>query len=312
MSSEFNLDTSGSKEFSNTGSIKHHYIPQFYLKGFCRNDGKFEVYDKKYGKFNKAPQSPAIVFFEPRRNNIKYQGRTTDIIEKLYSEIEANLAKLFQLIQSGASQDRILEPAGVHLLKTYIAIQFWRLPRLDAFADSYLARLTIEQVAHHCTVTNPPLPPEKIHALLKTDVGFRKFYRSFLLPHATFDLSGRIPDDMEWSILDVEVGSGWANHLCTDTPFIFDDPSSFMLFTAPFIFPLTNSRLLVGRRRTPTSVSFEPIISTKISLLSYIQTDRYVVTADKSYLEKLMDFLDLYSGPSGILRLQREVLRMLG
>jgi hypothetical protein len=303
--------TSCSKTFPNNGSIKHRYIPQFYLKGFCRDDGKFDVYDKKYGKFNKAPQSPAIVFFEPRRNTIKYRGRTTDIIESSYSEVEAPLAQLFALIQSGATEECILKPDGVRLLKTHIAFQFWRLPRLDGFADNYLKGLTIEQVTHHCTVTNPSLPAEEIHALLKTDNDFRKFAKSFLLPLTTFNLNGSIPASMQWNILDVEDGSQWANHLCTDAPFIFDDPSGLMHFSAPFVFPLTNARLLVGRRRTHASISLEPIVSTKISVLSYIQANRYVVTPERAYLEKIIDFSDLYSGTSGMLRLQREILKLL-
>lgn len=72
---------------SSNGSINHHYIPQFYLDGFCRQDGTFDVYDKHFGKFKKAPQTPAVVFFERKRNNIKYRGHTTDVIEQLFSAL---------------------------------------------------------------------------------------------------------------------------------------------------------------------------------------------------------------------------------
>lgn len=308
---EESTNISDSNTFPNNGSINHHYIPQFYLKGFCRNDGKFDVYDKKYEKFKKPPQSPAIVFFEPRRNNFKYRGRTTDIIESSYSKVEAPLAHLFELIQSGATQERILNRDGVRLLKTHIAFQFWRLPRLDKFAEIYLKGLNIDQVAHLCTVTNPPMPTEKIHVLLRTDDGFRKFFRSFFLPLTTFSLNEPIPESMQWSILDVENGSEWANYLCSDAPFIFDDPEGLMHFSAPFIFPLTNSRLLVGRRSKHIPISLDPVVSTKISVLSYIQANRYIVATQKAYLEKVIGFADLYSGTSGMLRLQREVLSSL-
>lgn len=297
--------------FPNNGSKNHHYIPQFYLKGFCRQDGKFDVYDKKHGKFIKSSESPARVFFEPRRNNFKYRGRTTDIIETRYSEIESDLSKLFDLIQNGVAQDQILNPDGIRLLKFHIALQFWRLPRLDSFADKYLKELTIEQVEHFCTVTNPPMRAENVHALLRTDVGARKFAKSFLLPLTTFNLNGSIPDGMQWSIIEVEDANKWSNHLCSDAPFIFDNPQGFMHFSAPFVFPLTNARLLVGRRRTPTPISFEPVVSTKISVLTYIQAGRYVAASDRDYLEKIIGFSDLYCGASGMLGLQREVLSSL-
>jgi len=299
------------KGLSNAGSKNHHYIPQFYLKGFCRDDGEFEVFDKKYGKFKKAPQSPAVVFFEPRRNNIKYEGKTTDIIETNYSAIESSLANLFYLIQTGATSDRILVPDGIKLLKTHIAFQFWRLPRLDAFADDYLKGLTLEQVAHICTRTTPPMPIERIHNLLKNDEGFRKYARAFLLPLTTFDLSGTIPEKMEWSILDVEDPSKWANHLCTDAPFIFDDPQGLMHFTAPFIFPLTKARLLVARYRKETAISLAPIVSTKISVLSFVMANQYVVATERSYLEKIIEFSNQYIQMNRVLSLQREILSTL-
>jgi hypothetical protein len=296
------------KMFENNGSINHHYIPRFYLKGFCRNNGTFDVYDKKYAKFKKAPQSPAGVFFDPRRNNIKYRGQTTDVIESSYSAI---VAQLFVVIQTGTPQEHILGPDGIRLLKTHMAFQFWRLPRLDGFADDYLKGLTREQVRRLCAITNPPLPAENIYDLLRSDDGFRKFARSFLLPLATFSLNGSIPEDMHWSILDFECGNKLAHHLCTDAPFIFDDPQGFMEFSVPFIFPLTNARVLVGRRRKGARLSLEPIVSTKISVLSYIQANRYVVTAERLYLEKIIEFSELYIGPSNTFRLQREVLSSL-
>lgn len=301
----------GRNVLPNTGSKNHHYIPQFYLKGFCRNDGGFDVFDKRYGKFRKAPQSPAGVFFEPRRNNIKYQGQTTDIIEANYSALESSLARLFHLIQTGARSDGILVPDGIKILKTHIALQFWRLPRLDAFADDYLKRLELDQVAYICTRTTPPMPVERIHTLLKSDEGFRKYARAFLLPLTTFDLSGTIPANMEWSILDSEDPSKWANHLCTDAPFIFDDPHGLMHFTAPFIFPLTNSRLLVARCRKNTAISLAPIVSAKISILSFVMANRYVVTTERAYLEKIIEFSNQYIQMNRVPSLQREILSLL-
>lgn len=96
-----------------TTSVDHHYIPQYNLKGFCRADGTFDVYDKRYGKFKKAPQSPATVFFERQRNTIKFRGKRTDTIEKMYSGIEGSLAQLFDSIRNGISSDQLPNSDGV-------------------------------------------------------------------------------------------------------------------------------------------------------------------------------------------------------
>lgn len=289
-------------------SINHHYISQFYLKGFCRSDGTFDVYDKQYGKFKKTPQSPATVFFEKEKNTIKFRGQLTDHIEKLYSGLESGFGQLFNLIREGVNSDTLLNSEGVYLIKLHMAIQFWRLPRLDEFADQYIKALTLTEIEHICTVTNPPMPSQMIFELIQSDAGFRHYFRCFILPLCTFDLNRPIPEAMKWIILDVERPNEWSNHLCSDAPFIFGNPESLLQFSGSFIFPFSNSKLLVSKPHTNTTSSFEPIMSTKISILLYLQARRYVAASNRGYLEKIIQLSESYVGMTGLMRLQNEVL----
>lgn len=290
-------------------SLRHHYIPQFYLKGFCRSDGTLDVYDKRYGKFRKAPQSPATAFFEKGKNTIKFRGQRTDHIEKLYSELETSFDQLFNLIRNGICAEQLFNPDGIRLLKQYIAIQFWRLPRLDDFAEQYLTTRPLPEIEHFCKVTRPPIPSQNTFELIQSDVGFRHFFRSFFLPLRTFDVNRPVPDAIKWIILDVERPNEWSNHLCCDAPFIFfDSPENLMEFSGPFIFPLSNSRLLVSKPRSNKTSSFDPAMSTRISILMYLQAWRYVATSNKSYLEKVIELSESYAGMTGVRRLQSEVL----
>lgn len=289
-------------------SFNHHYIPQFYLKGFCRSDGTFDVYDKQYGKFKKMPQSPATAFFEKGKNTIKFRGQRTDHIEKQYSELESSFGQLFNLIRGGISSETLFNSEGVYLLKRYMAIQFWRLPRFDDYADQYLKTRTLTEIEHLCTVTTPPIPSQKTFELVQSDAGFRHFFRCFILPLCTFNLNRPIPDAMKWVILDVEKPSEWSNQLCCDAPFIFGSPENLLKFSGSFIFPLSNSKLLVSKPQANTTSSFDPIMSTKISILLYLQARRYVATSNRGYLEKIIELSELYAGMTGIMRLQSEVL----
>lgn len=295
-----------------TISHDHHYIPQCYLKGFCRTDGTFDVYDKRYKQFRKAPQTPATAFYEKQRNTIKFRGQRTDKIEKLYSGLESGIANLFALIRNGMSSSQLLNVEGIYLLKLHIAIQFWRLPRFDEFADQYLLSRTPTQLEQLCSVCKPQiLPAHDVFELIQADAGFRHYFRSFWLPLGTFELNKPISENMEWLILDMENPSEWSNHLCCDAPFIFEHPNDLLHFSGQFIFPLTNSRLLVSRHRTNKAPSFEPILSTKISILLYLQAKQYVATSNRSYLEKIIEFSEIYIGTDGIKRLQNEVLGYL-
>lgn len=113
---------------------------------------------------------------------------------------------------------------------------------------------------------------------------------------------------MKWIILDVERSNEWSNHLCCDAPFIFENPENFLKFSGPFIFPLSNSKLLVSKPKINTTSSFEPILSTKVSILFYLQAMRYVAASSREYLEKIIEFSELYTDMERIIRLQNEVL----
>lgn len=293
--------------------VNHHYIPQYYLKGFCRSDKTFAVFDKQYSNFRKSPQSPATVLFEKNRNRIKINGKWTNQIETHYSTLESSFAQLFKMIRGGASPDLLLTPDAIRILKLHIAFQFWRLPRLDKFSESYLLSRTQTELEHLCSIVKPQmLPADQVFELIQTDAGFRRYFRSFWLPHGTFDLNRATPDHMEWRILDVENSARWSNHLCSDAPFIFRSPEDILYFSGPLIFPLTNSRLLVLNRKSTTALSFDPIVSTKISMLSYLQAGRYVIATDRKYLEKIIKLSEeAYPGQEGRERLQREVLASL-
>jgi Protein of unknown function (DUF4238) len=286
-------------------SINHHYIPQFYLKGFCRSDGTFDVYDKQHGRFRAAPQSPATAFFEKRKNTIKFRGQWTDQIEKQYAGFETSFSQLFNLIREGANSDTLINPEYAYFIKLHIAIQYWRLPINDEIVDIFFNTLTLAEIEHICTVTNPPMPSQKIFDLLQSDAGTRHYFRCFILPLVTFNLNRPIPDAMKWVILDLES----SNNLCSDAPFIFfGKPNNLTEFSGPFIFPLSNSRLLISKPRSNITLSFDPAMSTRISILLYLQTKKYVATSNKSYLEEIIELSESYSSIDGIQRLQSEVL----
>ncbi len=52
-------------------SKRHHYLPQFYLRGFTDNKGEFYVFDKQTEEIRKS--NPLNSFFENHRNtaNVK-------------------------------------------------------------------------------------------------------------------------------------------------------------------------------------------------------------------------------------------------
>ena len=50
-------------------SIKHHYLPQFYLKGFVNKDEKLHYCRKQYETYRE--NSTAGMYYENNLNNIE-------------------------------------------------------------------------------------------------------------------------------------------------------------------------------------------------------------------------------------------------
>ncbi|EUJ11669.1 hypothetical protein Meth11DRAFT_2515 [Methylophilaceae bacterium 11] len=292
-------------------SHKHHYIPQFYLRNFCRPDGTFEVYDKKYSHFKSGPQSPATVFFAKNRNTIRRNGMKTDAIEKIYAELETTYSQLFGIVNNGVDQFALLNADGISILRKYLAIQFWRLPILDEFAEHFMLSRTLDEIEQYCQVAMPPLTHNEVFERIKKDGGFRYFFRCFVLPLCTFKLDGQLPDNIRWVILDVDKANGWSNILCSDTPFIFKNPEKLFNFSGTFIFPLSNTKLLVSKNRSDINLSLDPIFSTKMAVYFFLQADRYIVATDRDYLEKIIEFSKLYEGAAGFSKLQNEVFEFI-
>ena len=295
----------------NVTSHKHHYIPQFYLQNFCRTDGTFEVYDKKYSKFKKSPQSPATVLFEKNRNTIKRHGVKTDVLEKNYSQLEALFAQLFKLINLSNDSSTLLNKDSISLLKKYLAIQLWRLPVLDEFAERFILNLTLEETEHYCQVTTPPLNHYEAFELIKKDVDYRYYFRCFMLPLCTFSLNNELPDSIKWDIVTISDPSVWSNFLCSDVPIIFKNPEKLFNFSGSFIFPLSNTKLLISKPNSDAKLSYDPILSTKIAIYIYLQANRYVIATNKSFLEKIIEFSKFYEGAEGFIKLQNEIFEFI-
>ena len=97
-------------------SWRHHYLPQFYIKGFCDENEKITVYNKQYKKFEK--KSPKYIFFEANRNTFSDAlGNQGDILEKLYADLESKI--------SPHLMDAINNTTGEMAVETLRNLIFW-------------------------------------------------------------------------------------------------------------------------------------------------------------------------------------------
>ncbi|MBN2613502.1 MAG: DUF4238 domain-containing protein [Bacteroidales bacterium] len=115
----------------NNTSWRHHFIPQFYLKGFTSNDGLLKIYDIQLGKFIKGGKefSPESYFFEKDGNSFIIDDNKYDFIEDTYKKIDNNIAEIFNRINnSSANENYQLNSKDIALLEYFVGIMYWRIP----------------------------------------------------------------------------------------------------------------------------------------------------------------------------------------
>ncbi len=294
-------------------SERHHYVPQLYLKGFTSENGRLQVFDKKYLKFKKDKQTPKTVLFEKHRNTINFKGCPTDKIEKLYGAIETPFGDFFNHVRKGISKEELISKEGIYLLKIFVATQFWRMPLIDGFADYFIQNLDLNRFGSRITINNTPIGEVKvIRNLLISDSGFRHYFRSFYLPLLMFDFRVHDHDYHNWKLHDVapEEG-GWDNILTGDNPIIVEDISEMFSFNSKLILPLSKNQLVTYSPSRGEDCDLPAIFSTKLAMVMNSQSQKYLIGANREYIEAVLELQKSVYGDTDVPKLRHELFEYI-
>jgi hypothetical protein len=294
-------------------SVNHHYVPQLYLRGFTAEDGKLQVFDKELLHFKKDKQTPKTVLFDKHRNTINFKGCPTDQVEKLYGLIETPFGEFFNHVRKGISQNELISKDGIYLLKLFIATQFWRMPLLDKFANDYIENIDLGRFGTRITFNGNPLGEVKeISQLLKTDLGFRHYFRSFFLPLLMFDSRVHERDYHCWRLHTVaEEDGNWDNFLTGDNPLIIQDITEVFSFNSKILMPLSKTQLITYSPLGGNRYDFPAIFSTKMAMVMNSQSQKYLVGANREYMEKIVELQGELYGSEGEIKLRDEIFEYI-
>ncbi|MCO5949846.1 DUF4238 domain-containing protein [Mucilaginibacter flavidus] len=257
----------------------HHYLPQFYLKGFTGGRGQFLIWSVRQKAFKKNGQffSPASHFFLPDDNTINNDGEPDDYLEELYSGMESRYARILEKIKA-VDQGFGLDQQEVVLLNYFAGELFWRVPSqrpvINAATDIH--QLNQLGVAVIDKKTMRPLDPEKFADAVKADPSYFQRLRN-VLPATTY-----------WNLVDctwpatVKTFPGTFPPICGDNPVILRYPEKADPFLDNLIFPLAPNKVLF-RIRDMTE-KFAPNIKFYIDMLQLMQAREYVCCVDQEYL----------------------------
>lgn len=258
---------------------KHHYLPQFYLKGFTDAQGQFMIWSVRQRAFKKNGQyfSPASHFFLPNDNTINNDGVPDDYLEELYSGMESRYARILEKIKA-IDQGFGLDQQEVILLNYFAGELFWRVPSQRSIinATTDIHQLNELGVAVIDKKTMRPLDPEKFADAVKADQSYFQRLRN-VIPATTY-----------WKLIDcnwsatVKTFPGIFPPICGDNPVILRHPEKADPFLDDMIFPLAPNKVFF-RIRNMKEI-FAPNIKFYIDMLQLIQAREYVCCVDKEYL----------------------------
>jgi hypothetical protein len=122
-------------------SVKHHYIPVFFIKAFTDDNGRLFVYDKLHKKIISRQFSPKGIFYEDHKNSIFLNGKLVPVMETMYSiAVDSKLSDYIKGLQYFSKPEEITNEQLSHLL-FFIADMTWRLPanenKLNALVDQF-------------------------------------------------------------------------------------------------------------------------------------------------------------------------------
>lgn len=255
----------------NSQSSRHHYIPQFFLKGFKNEEGLLYVYDKKKNKILSDPRPAKSIFFEKNRNTVQItENRETSIIEDIYSNIDFESSKVISYYRDEDLDKIKFSTEDTAKIKFFLITLFWRIPYTDFTAKDLISRAEL-----HSEI----LEPERI----KSDQTFLKFQRAMFFK--------KVVDEMKDNALKGKVyinihESSTNIYLIGDNPVLYrKTPGTFNeLGELDFLIAIGPRRVYSSTSNSLENFKFENSIRYNTSVIH--QSVNYVASNDLEVLRK--------------------------
>lgn len=108
-------------------NFKHHYVPQFYLKGFTDSDGLIHVTDKVLRK--RWRTAPRNVAWAPEFYKVDVSGMDPMGIEKAFGQVEGQCASMLREV---LTTREIPSGQNAEVLLNFVALSITRVPLIRA------------------------------------------------------------------------------------------------------------------------------------------------------------------------------------
>jgi Protein of unknown function (DUF4238) len=288
-------------------SQRHHYIPEFYIKGFVGNDGKVSVYNKELGRIDSIRKSPKQVFFEWNRNTYNVHGKETDFVEKVYQFGEDKFSPVYRKLTERLEQIDLTAKDLLHLI-LFIADTHWRLPTQDDEASTYVKSLTPENSLFK--VRNKETGENVTEGLFDRIINEPSFIAGYRIVMAMKDYF-EVEKDSSLNNWKIYYAPEQENrlHLLSDNPLIIKEKNGENILKSELVFPLSKSKIVYHTLgKVLKEIPAENRVATDILL--FLQADKMVCGPDAKYLNAIANMASNYDTEWKVELLRNEIFNI--
>jgi len=265
-----------------TQSVKHHFLPIFYLKGFASENEKFKIFNVKTKKFKQKGKlfSPSSHFYILKDNTMTTDFGEDDFMEKLYEKIDNNFAKILHTINNNNYEHRFgVNEDDMPYINNFVSQTYWRSPFNKDTLQDYIKKYKLKQLGLKI-VDEFGNHNEKLSEKFKNEP---EFYKAYKLYNSLLDSIRGFNCRTQYHIFarPQELPS-----ICSDSPIIFKKANNIKVYEDDYIFPLSKERIFVKK---DLSQKFNHQLHHLIDLILLKQSVNYFATSNEEYIEFLIE-----------------------
>ena len=289
-------------------SERHHYLPEFFVKGFVGTDNKVAVFNKTKNRLEQKRKSPRQVFYEWNRNTFEINGERTDVVEKLYQLYENKFAPTYEKLTKNGLEENDIYTYDILQVMLFICSIYRRIPSQDSRIDKYVESLSQKNSIFSIRdkETGENIEKELFDKMLREPF----FKESLKIVRSLEDYIkvSEIKGLKNWK-LSYTNENNLQPHLLSDNPLIMKESIGKELLGSILIFPLSKGLTVYNTRdKTIKEIPAEHTID--VDLLIFIQGERMVCGPDGSYLKSISEEAKYYNTNRQIELLKKKVFQV--
>lgn len=260
----------------NDGSVRHHYIPEYFIKGFGDDLGKLAMYDKRADRYLAGTKSPKQLFYVTRGNASTLNGRINTIAETVYSQLDIRECEFLKEFLACPNIVNGISNELHSYMHVFMVNQYFRVPSNEGKYDAlYRSAPTWARQYQN--------QPDLMRALEGQET-MKKVTRAFL----PYDLFMRLLSQAKGKEVHKVFEPGAESLILTDNPVVFlREPVLADDILAPCMLAVSKHRLCVVDSKVGLENPREAAIA--YNALAIEQADRIVCASSMKILKAMVE-----------------------